>query len=45
MLESDFSPLKSSKWTRKSDLKVELILKSSFLIVARIIRNPYKKEF
>jgi hypothetical protein len=34
MLESDLSPLKSPKWTRKSDLKVELILKSYFLVVA-----------
>jgi len=36
MLELDFSPLKSSKYTRKSDLKVELILKSYFLVVARM---------
>jgi len=36
MLESNFSPLKSSKYTRQSDLKVELILKSSFFVVARM---------
>jgi hypothetical protein len=36
MLESYLSPLKSSKYTRKCDLKVELILKFSFLVVARI---------
>jgi hypothetical protein len=33
MLESDLSPLKSLKWTRKSNLNVELIMKSSCLIV------------
>jgi hypothetical protein len=33
MLESNLSPLKSLKYTRKSDLNVELILKSSYLIV------------
>jgi hypothetical protein len=36
MLESDLSPLRSPKQIRKSDLKVELILKSSFLVVARM---------
>jgi hypothetical protein len=36
MLESDLSTLRSPKYTRKSDLKIELILKSSFLVVARI---------
>ena len=36
MLESDLSPLRSPKKTRKSDLKVELILNSSFLVVARM---------
>jgi hypothetical protein len=36
MLESDLLPLRSPKWTRKSDLKVKLILKSSFLVVARM---------
>jgi hypothetical protein len=40
MLESDLSPLKSPKYTRKSNLKVEFILKSSFLFVARM-----NKEF
>jgi len=32
MLESDLSPFKSSKYSRKSDLNVEVILKSSFLV-------------
>jgi hypothetical protein len=36
MLESDLSPLKSSKYTRTFDIKVEFILKSSFLFVARM---------
>jgi hypothetical protein len=36
MLESDLSLLKSPKYTRKYDVKVELILKSSFLVVARM---------
>jgi len=40
MLESDLSPLRDLKYTRKSDLKVKLILKSSFLVVARM-----NKEF
>jgi len=33
MLESDLSPLKSLKYTKKSDLNVELILNSSCLVV------------
>ena len=32
MLESDLSPFKSPKYSRKSDLNVEVILKSSFLV-------------
>jgi hypothetical protein len=40
MLESDLSPLRSSKYTRKSDLKVELILKFSFFVITRM-----NKEF
>ena len=39
MLESDLSPLRSPKQTRKSDLKVELILKSP------IFMNPFGKSF
>jgi hypothetical protein len=34
MLESYLLPLRNPKYTRKSDLKVELIMKSSFLVVA-----------
>jgi hypothetical protein len=33
MLESNLSSLKSLRYTRKSELNVELILKSSYLIV------------
>jgi hypothetical protein len=34
MLELDFSPLRCLEYNRKSDVKVELILKSYFLVVA-----------
>ena len=36
MLESDLSPLRSPKKSRKSYLKVEFIIKSSFLFVVRM---------
>ena len=46
MLESDLSPLRSSKYTRKSDLKVEFIMKSSFLFVARMNKESlWEKDF
>ena len=45
MIGSYLSPLKSPKETRKSDLKVELNLKSSFLFVARMNKeSSYEKN-
>ena len=44
MLESDLSSLRSPKQTRKSDIKVELILKSSYLVVARMDKESLKKK-
>ena len=41
MLESDLSQLRSFKYTRKSDLKVELILKSSLPLFLTSIFSPY----
>jgi hypothetical protein len=46
MILSDLSPLRSSKKTRKSDLKVELILKSSFFVVVRMNKeSSYEKNY
>jgi len=36
MLESYLLPLRNPKYTRKSNMKVELIRKSSFLVIVRI---------
>ena len=44
MLESDLSLLRSPKQTRKSDLKVELIINSSFLVVARMNKESLHEK-